>query len=434
MGDVGALPADRPAARLDRHAVGRGAGDEHARPGLDRQHAAIVLEQDERLGGRFARNRQMLRRTDGFHNAAVDMAFGEQAELVFDAQDTPHRIVEPRGRYRPVFRVLQRRFVQPLPAVGRHEHVEPGVDRLRAIGDAASRNLPMPVPVADDEARKAHLVIERVGEQPLIAVMLDTLPAREARHHGQRAGVDRGGVAHRVFRDQFLFVDLGIALVLALERPAVGEEMLGGCRDMARVDRLSRDQRPLQPEHPRLGIVGDQLRVGRIAFIAPSPTQILRHRERRSEGPLDPAPRDFGRGNRADALDQLGIARGAEPDIVREQSRAGDIVVTVDRIDAEDDRDRNAIRLRTQGHGTKIADQLRPVSRGRTFIAVRPAVPAGEDRAERVGFEVLGRDRADVGLDELADLLLDRHFRDQRIDARFGFGVGDRGGAFRCGP
>src|SRR3546814_10681858 len=49
----------------------------------------------------------------------------------------------------------------------------------------------------------------------------------------------------------------------------------------------------------------------------------------------------------------------------------------------------------------------------------------------RPGFEVLGRDRADVGLDQLADLLLDRHLLDQRVDARLGRGVGNGGRALR---
>src|SRR3546814_12944825 len=70
-----------------------------------------------------------------------------------------------------------------------------------------------------------------------------SLPGRKARPHGQRPGIDRGGMAHRMFRDQLLLVDPGIALILALERPAVGEEMLGGCRDMAGIDALARDRK-----------------------------------------------------------------------------------------------------------------------------------------------------------------------------------------------
>src|SRR3546814_5066189 len=86
--------------------------------------------------------------------------------------------------------------------------------------------------------------------------MLDPLPAREARHHGQRAGVDRRGITHGVLRDQLLLVDLGVALILALERPAIGKEMLGGRGNVLRIDALSRHERPLQPEHHRLRIIG----------------------------------------------------------------------------------------------------------------------------------------------------------------------------------
>src|SRR3546814_4393608 len=78
--------------------------------------------------------------------------------------------------------------------------------------------------------------------------MLDPLPARESRHHGQRAGGDRRGITHGVLRDQLLLVDLGVALILALERPAIGKEMLGGRGNVLRIDALSRHERPLRSE------------------------------------------------------------------------------------------------------------------------------------------------------------------------------------------
>src|SRR3546814_19735591 len=90
--DVGALPTDRPATRLHRHIVGAGPGDEHPRAGLDRQDAAVVFQQNQRLGDSFARHRQMLGRADRLHGAAVDMAFGKQPELVFAAQNAAHRL------------------------------------------------------------------------------------------------------------------------------------------------------------------------------------------------------------------------------------------------------------------------------------------------------------------------------------------------------
>src|SRR3546814_3575060 len=81
--------------------------------------------------------------------------------------------------------------------------------------------------------------------------------------------------------DQFILADLRVALILALEGAAVGEIMFGGRRDMRGPDRPPSHERPLQPQHPRARIIGNEPRIGRIAFIAASPAQILRHRERR---------------------------------------------------------------------------------------------------------------------------------------------------------
>src|SRR3546814_4043519 len=91
--------------------------------------------------------------------------------------------------------------------------------------------------IADDEALEPHLALERVGQQSLVAVGLDSVPARETGHNGQRAGVDRGRIALRMLGDQFILADLRVALILALEGAAVGEIMFGGRRDMRGPDR-----------------------------------------------------------------------------------------------------------------------------------------------------------------------------------------------------
>src|SRR3546814_14970381 len=113
----------------------------------------------------------------------------EQPELVFDAQDAPHRIIEPLGANRAVLRLAERAFVEALPAIGGHIHVEPGVDRLRAVGDAASRDLAVAVPIADDEALEPHLALERVGQQSLVAVGLASVPARKSLVSGTSVSV-----------------------------------------------------------------------------------------------------------------------------------------------------------------------------------------------------------------------------------------------------
>src|SRR3546814_20007405 len=62
----------------------------------------------------------MIGRTDRRDIDAVDMVGIEQPELVFDAQDAPHRIIEPLGANRAVLRLAERAFVEALPAIGGH--------------------------------------------------------------------------------------------------------------------------------------------------------------------------------------------------------------------------------------------------------------------------------------------------------------------------
>ena len=115
--------------------------------------------------------------------------------------------------------------------------------------------------------------------------------------------------------------------------------------------------------------------------------------------------------------------RGAEPDIVREERRAIDIVVPVDRVGAPDHRhlDRHVGRHR---RAVIVVGQLQPVADAGVHVHARPGAAAVEDRAEIIAADIVGRDRADVGLGHLPDLLLERHSGDDRADARFDRGLG----------
>ena len=58
---------------------------------------------------------------------------------------------------------------RPFPAVRHHEHVEAGVERLRAVVVGATRHLTVAVPVAHREAVGVHALLEHVGHQALVA-------------------------------------------------------------------------------------------------------------------------------------------------------------------------------------------------------------------------------------------------------------------------
>ena len=234
--------------------------------------------------------------------------------------------------------------------------------------------------------------------------------------------------------NQLAFRDHGIALILAALGAAIGQEVLGGSRNMFRAERAAADEITLQPFHHRPRIDGDEGGVRRIAFIGAAPARVLRHGKRGREGPFDTAARDFGCSSCADAANHRRIMRRAEPDIVRKDGGAGDVVMAVNGIDAEDDRNRDAIGRRPFRDIAEGPHQLVPVSRARALIAIGATIAARQDRTERIGGEIFGFDGADIGLHQLADLLLQAHPRDQRVDRALGSRIGDRSRTMRFGP
>ena len=231
--------------------------------------------------------------------------------------------------------------------------------------------------------------------------------------------------------DQFGLGNLRVALILAVAGAAVGEEMLGGGGDMEQAEGLAGLQAALQALDHCGGIGFHQRGIGGIAFIAAAPAQVLRHGERRGEGPFDARPGDFRRRRPADAADEIGIMGRAKADIVREDGGARHIAVPVHGVHAEEDGD---ARPGLERGGAIVLDQLRPGGRIRAFVAIGAAIAAREDGAEWIAGKVGGRHGTDVALHHLADLLFDGHAGKQGGDRLFGRGVGDGGRAARCGP
>ena len=94
------------------------------------------------------------------------------------------------------------------------------------------------------------------------------------------------------------------------------------------------------------------------------------------------------------------------------------------RVDAVDQRHLGARplgRRRTEGLG-----QFDPLPGRGAFVAARRRVAARQDRAQRIGQQVLRLDRADIGLDRLPDLLLQRHPAHQFGDKGFRRRIGHR--------
>ena len=231
-------------------------------------------------------------------------------------------------------------------------------------------------------------------------------------------------IARRVDLDQLLLADLGVALVGAVRGAAVGQEVLGGGGDPAGGECPPALEPALQALDHRCRVGGHDLRGLAVALVGAAPAVVAGDGQGRREGPVEAGDRHLlGRGL-ADAADEVRVAGGTEADIVREDGGADDVVVAVHRVDAEDGRDRGMARPALGGHGTERVRERQPFGGRGAVVAAGRGVAAGQDRAQRVVAQVLRRDGADVGLDHLADLLLEAEALHQLGDEGLGPGVG----------
>src|SRR3546814_15055599 len=96
---------------------------------------------------------------------------------------------------------------------------------------------------------------------------LDAVPTRKAGHHRLHAGIDRGDIGQAVDIAQFGLADRRIALIVAVLGAAVGKEMLGRGDDVRALEDVGRAGLALEATDELADIIGDELRIARIAFI-----------------------------------------------------------------------------------------------------------------------------------------------------------------------
>ena len=111
-----------------------------------------------------------------------------------------------------------------------------------------------------------------------------------------------------------------------------------------------------------------------------------------------------------DVLDELRVAGGAQADVVREDDRADHVVVAVHGVHAVEDRHAQPGLERVL---LEAVVHVRPVLEA---IGLGIRVAAGQDRAQEVLFDVALGQLVLLGLGHLADLLVERHLREQRLD------------------
>src|ERR1041385_7734964 len=76
------------------------------------------------------------------------------------------------------------------------------------------------------------------------------------------------------------------------------------------------------------------------AFIRPAPSFIARDGNARGEGPVEPTRADLFRGDARGPLDQRRIACASQTNVVRKDNRVQHVVMSVHRVDAKQNRNR----------------------------------------------------------------------------------------------
>ncbi len=117
---------------------------------------------------------------------------------------------------------------------------------------------------------------------------------------------------------------------------------------------------------------------------------------------------------------------------MRKQCRSNHVVVPVHGVYAEHQGDPGARPRR--GGCAELPGHLDPGHGRRSLVTARRGITAGQDRPEGIVSQVGGCDRADIGLNHLADLLFQRHPRQQGRDEGFRWGIGHGDRRATCGP
>ena len=119
----------------------------------------------------------------------------------------------------------------------------------------------MRIPVADDQAVEAHLLLDHLGQKMAAAVDLLAANAGEGGHDRLHARFDRWRIAGAVDVAKLPGRGQVIALVLAAIGAAVAHEMLGRGDHLAGAEEAGRAAAALEAGHHLPGIGADDLRV-----------------------------------------------------------------------------------------------------------------------------------------------------------------------------
>ena len=190
----------------------------------ERQHAAVVLQDDQRRRHRAPGHRAVLGRADLRGQCPVDQPLPavEQAHLALDDQDASGGVVDAALRHgarnqRPHLDKNDEALGRNVMNMSTPAFRQPArVTRSRAA-----------VVVRADEPGEPQLPLEHVGDHHRVRVHPRPLPAAVGGHDRTDAGADHGLVGRQVQRAQRRLVARGVAGVDAVHGAAVAQVVLG---------------------------------------------------------------------------------------------------------------------------------------------------------------------------------------------------------------
>ncbi len=419
----------------EEHRVGERTDDrEPARARAVKRQHAVVLEQDDRALGRASGERARIGRV-GDRDRARGVAWRllEQSREKLDAQHARDRAVDRPYRHATgADRGDQRRIIGEVGRLDIDPRHQRAGRRVGRVGSDVLRvdELADTVVIAHDEALKADLLAQHLGQQPVARVVghaadlvvrcHDAHRVAAPDHARERADVD---IAQRALGQ----VDRpGVAAALGL---AVPGEML---ERRAHAVGAERQRIALEAAHRREPDLAVQIRVLAEGLVGAAPARLAHHVEHRGEHDADAARTRLARGNREGLAHEFGIP-GARERRRRGKGRAVAAVDAVRRLlldEHGDAQSRAMSRVRLDGVGERdeFGDRLgrRARRRGGDVIAqVRDVADAVRERARRrLGHEAVRViDHAHCvqlrqpQTAELRDLLFERHAPEQVGDA-----------------
>jgi hypothetical protein len=261
-------------------------------------------------------------------------------------------------------------------------------------------------PVGHHHAAKAPLAFEDVAQQVAVAGGGHAVQVVEGVHERSRARIARRLEGRQMRFPQLPQAHVHRVVFAPAHRGAITGKVLGGGQYRIGITALA----ALQALDARGGDLRGQVGVFARAFGDTAPARVARHIHHRRKGPVDAGGGGFGGRDAGRLFDGRQVkARG-----FGQRYRKGR-QVAVDHVVRKQQRD---LQPRLHGFFLVAARVMRAQHiEHRAHSAAAQAVAVGAGQVQRARHCVAARD-----LRELADLLFQRHLRQQRFDAHFNVG------------